>query len=463
MNKKRKREEQSLTPSFITPTKIQRKKISLIETKANKSEENKRRNILSINSPTIEKLEPKIKNNQIKAISTKPNAIALNTIDQLHKQASNKFKDLKKNKNIDYTIILNEVIKIYDLDEIINEYFLTILNDYYISNKENIDNDKTGESNEISELFFKYIFTIGFDKRQLMYTKFDYFQKEELFTEDDRKFFYKEPLDLVFKNFIIELLKISLTIKNDSTKKEPTEYLKDLEALYSRYQFPNSSLKIPIKYGNEELMYMDFIIKFQTAFCTSNEGFYERRFFDYKITTKFLALNFFEDYFSLETYDILSLQYIIFCINTFFLYYDVKKPIIEIIESQINHAFLECSRFLYQDFKEKKAYLKKISAYIKNDVDLDNINEEYLEKNLLIINYNNKEIKINGNNCFFLGNRTRLWKYCNIFRFLQMKFIYIFTKYIIFYPFYISYFFIYFFNWISSITTLKSFLKIFYS
>ena len=42
---------------------------------------------------------------------------------------------MKKNKNIDYTIILNEVIKIYDLDEIINEYFLTILNDYHISNK----------------------------------------------------------------------------------------------------------------------------------------------------------------------------------------------------------------------------------------------------------------------------------------------------------------------------------------
>ena len=58
-----------------------------------------------------------------------------------------------QNENISYKKVYNEVIKIFDLDEEINEYFLDKLNEYYKSNKKEIDSDTTGKSDEISNFF----------------------------------------------------------------------------------------------------------------------------------------------------------------------------------------------------------------------------------------------------------------------------------------------------------------------
>ena len=63
-----------------------------------------------------------------------------------------------------------------------------------------------------------------------------------------------------------------------------------------------------------------------------------------------------------------------------------------------------CSRFLFQKFDEKKEYLKKIKKYIKNEIDLDEVSENYFDKNSLKIEYKEKKIDININDCFFLQN-----------------------------------------------------------
>ena len=396
MKKKRSRQDEILT---FTPTKqFKKDKDIIIPIKLIKSAGNRKKDK---NSKTKKKLNlkqlPSIK------ISIEPFEkikINLNTVEELHNLAINKFNELKKDKNTDYNIILKEVIKIYDLDEDINKFFLNKLREYYLENKDRIDREKTGESNTIASLFFNYIFTLNYDTRGKIAKTYNYFGKNEIFLEKDKQYYDLcfIPLDKVFKNFIRKLFEISSTIKCEKNIKSQEEYEKDLQGLYSNYQFPESSYKIPIKFGNKDLMYLNFIIEFQALFCLDQDTLYKKKFYSYKITSKFLALNFFEEYFLKEDYDLLSIQYILFCLYSFFLYYQYDIN----IDNVINERILICSRFLFQSIKEKRSYLKKLKHYIKKDINYDKIDEDYLSNNLLTIQYKNKTININGNNFYFL-------------------------------------------------------------
>ena len=325
----------------------------------------------------------------------------IKSINELHDEARKKFNELENIKNVNYKTILENVLNIYDLDENINEIFLKQLQKYYLDNKYIVDNSNN-LSDTIAKLFFKFIFTLSHEKRIEIFKIYNYFQKNELFLETDKKYFIKEPLNKVFKNFITDILSISLTIKEENQIKSSQDYLKDLQNIFDKYQFPDASYKIPVKYGNDELMYINFIIKFQ-LFLTFQTGdnIYQNRFFNYDIKTRFLALNFFSDYLESNQYDKLNLLYIIFCLFSFFMYYDMDNQTLEPI---LNVNMFSCSRFMFQKFSEKKAYLKKIKQYIKSEIDFDNIPENYFDKNILKLEYEGKEFDINVNDCYFLEN-----------------------------------------------------------
>ena len=338
----------------------------------------------------------------------KINNVNLKTIHELHQLALSKFNEFQIKEKANYQNLLNKVLTIYDIDETINEYFLAKLNDYYIEHKEEIDKSVDGRSNDLANLFFKYIFTLPFTKRKQIYKLFNYFGDNELFYENDKKYFYDKPIEEVFKNFIRDILNISLTINSDANKSSSKDYLEKLKNTYELYTFPESSYKIPVKFGTDELMYINLITKFQSFLCfEESDNFFQKVFFNYDIKQRFLAFNFFEDYFNFGKYDIKYLQYILFCLNCFFLYYDAE---LFVIEEYIKEAFFQCSRFLYQSWDEKKKKIKEIYMYIVNKIDIDNLTENYFEKNFLLIKYNNKEIKINVKDCFFLGNKDMYLK-----------------------------------------------------
>lgn len=386
-----------------------------IEIKPYKSTEGKKDSIqIKLNIPDYKKenyQEKKVyktlKNIIIKIENN--NQISLKTVEELHLSAKKKFNEIKNDNNINYEYILNKILCIYDLDEEINLFFLNKLDDYYQDKKVDIDNSKDGTSDRLSKLFFDYIYTINFESRKKLFIKFNYFGKNEIFRKSDKKYMYQIPLNQLFRNFIKELLDVSSTIKSDLTKRSSEQYLKDLAKLYSKYIFPDNSFHIPIKYGNEDLMFIHFIDKFQTIFCEDvkrgKSKEIREKFFRYDISTKFLALNCFSDYFSLPNYDILSIQYILFCLHTFFMYYDQKMNLINIV---ISDNFAECSAFLYQSWAKKKEGLKKIKKYIANKINIDDITEDYMKNNYLIIKYCNKEIKIKAENCFFYGDENQI-------------------------------------------------------
>ena len=205
MNMKRERTDklQSATP---VKKKKQSKDSYTIE-KSNNSAENKSN--LSLNlRPRMTKMLAKdskekkslnYKQNKEKAID-----IALKTVEDLHREALDKFDKLKVKKTTNYKDILNQILNIYDLDENINEFFLKKLNDYYQKHKNIIDNDLGDESSDkIAALFLKFILTLSYTKRVPLLHKFNYFGDKELFFKEDKKYFYEEPLDVVFKNFIM--------------------------------------------------------------------------------------------------------------------------------------------------------------------------------------------------------------------------------------------------------------------
>ena len=400
INKKRQREEK-----FICMTPIKKQKIDenvIVETKANKSDDPKERKIERFIEITPTKFKSK-KYKKKQNLFLEDNDFDPYTINELHNLAKKKFLEIQNDSIVDYTIILDEVLSIYDIDETINNFFLQKLKEYYENNKQTIDEDKTGKSDKIANLFFNYIFTLSPEKRKIQYQNYKYFKENEIFTKNDEVFFYYDNLQLVFKTFINELLKISLSIKDNSTKKTSKQYIEELTQLYSKYQFPSFSYKIPIKYGNKELMYIMFIVKLQTIYCVDNKEKDKEIFFKYDIADKFIALNYFKEYFLLKTYDDLAIQYIIFCIYIYFKYNEIQY---HLLQNDIKEQFFICSRFVYQSFEEKKKYLKQIQSYIKNEVNIDDIDQNYLNNHLLKINYNNNEVELNGNDCFFLGNKT---------------------------------------------------------
>ena len=405
MKRKRERKE---TQKYTTPYKKKKKtETSYTLEKSNKSAEDKTKLTLNAKSNMNKIIFPSsceckvVLKNTLKEF--KINNVNLKTIKEFHQMALSKFEEFKLKNKASYENLLNKVLTIYDIDETINEFFLKRLNDYYLEHKEEIDESVDGTSNDLANLFFKYIFTLPFFKRKEMYKMFDYFGDNELFYQNDKKYFYENPITEIFKNFIKDVMDISLTINSESKKSSSNEYLKKLKNIYESYTFPQSSYKIPVKFGNDELMYINLITKFQSFLCfEEGDNIFQKVFFKYDIKQRFLALNFFEDYLNLEKYTIKHLQYILFCLNCFFLYYDAD---LFIIEEYIKEAFYQCSRFLYQNFNEKKKKIKEIYKCINNKIDIDNLTEDYLEKNILLIKYNGKEITINANNCFFLGNK----------------------------------------------------------
>ena len=400
MNKKRNR---SYKDSSFTPNKRRKNTNNLYSNKqANNSAENETKLILK---PQLRKKSKKLplykKAKETFMDIDDINSKTLKTINELHDDALKKFHKLQKSENMNYQTILDNILNIYDLDETINETFLYNLKKYYVNNKSEID-ESDNISDRIANLFFKYIFTLPYEKRINLFNEYNYFKKDELFLEDDRKFFIIKPLEQVFKNFIEEILKISSTVKEVNNTKSSEDYLNDLKDIFKKYQFPNASYKIPVKYGNIELMYINLIIKFQSflAFQT-DDNLYQKTFIKYDIKIRFLALNYFCDYLKLKQYDIINILYIIFCLFSFFLYYDYD---IQLIEKCLEIGMFSCSRFLFQKFDEKKEYLKKIKKYIKNEIDLDEVSENYFDKNSLKIEYKGKKIDININDCFFLQN-----------------------------------------------------------
>ena len=368
--------------------------------KGNKSAENKTKNKLR-DSNDFSK-HPNIKKKPLKESSLEEQTLKIYTIKKLHSLALEKYNKLKKIKDINYKIILDEILnKLYDLDEEINEFFLMRLRQYYIENKKEIDNGDKGESDNIASLFFKYIFTLSSEKRKRINVLYNFFKENELFFKSDMKYFREESFENVFKIFIKNVMEIAKTTESDSPKISEEEYRDRLGKLYENYEFPEASYKIPTKYGNKELIYINFILQFKTILCIQNKGYYEDKFFRFNLAMRLLALTFFKEYFDKKEYDILSVQYIIFSINSLFIYCDVE---VDFIEDNIKKKMFACSRFLYQSFKEKKFYIKQIKEYIKNKINIETIDENYLKNNLLIINYNNKETKIDGYNCYFLGN-----------------------------------------------------------
>ena len=358
---------------------------SLSQNQKIKSQGSKKSNASSINFPKIEKPK-KFRKNKIKflesiIIKLDNNINEIKSIGELHEKALEKYSSLKNIDDIDYKYVLDELIKIFDLDETINELFLKKLYEYYKKNKTSIDNSQTGISNEISHLFFNYIFTVNYKKRMEFYELFNYFGKNELFLDTDKIYFYKEPMEKVFQKFIEGLLKISLTITNKETIKSNDNYLKELSELYSHFQFPDYAFTVPVNFGNQELIYIDFILKLQLIFCVNDNdnNTYKKKFYKYSVTEKFLALNYFSQFLSIKKYDdIKSIQYIIFCLYSFFYYYNSGSYL---LESTIKIQFFICSRFLYQEFEEKKKYLKEIKHLIKSNIDLDKITENFLETN----------------------------------------------------------------------------------
>ena len=409
LNQKRKREDKfSKSLDYIPIKKLKKGENLIIEIKLHKSYDSKKTNKSKNSSKNKSNLLKRKKGKKpMSLLMPEEKSIDLHTIEELHKQALDEFNKCKDNAKINYKMILNNVIKIYDLDENINEFLLIKMRDYYEKNKDTIDQYKDRVSNSIAKLFFNYVFTLGHDKREKIFKLYNnYFKEKELFFPEEIKFFNANPLDIVFKKFIKELFDISLTIKQDSTKKSKIEYENDLKQLFANYQFPDFSFKIPIKFANKELIYLQFILHIKKFLCveiSNNNDIEMKKFYAYEITKRFLAFNYYEEYFSKETYDILSIQYIIFSLFTFFLYCDKDEDFFDL---NIQSKMFLCSRFLYQNMQEKIMYLKEMKKYIKNEINIDNLNEDYLLKNLLLIQYNEKQIKIDVNQCYILGDKN---------------------------------------------------------
>lgn len=148
-------------------------------------------------------------------------------------------------------------------------------------------------------------------------------------------------------------------------------------------------------------MYLHFIINIQTILCYDSNDKNGKIFFKYNIIDKFIAFNYFYHYFQSDNYEIIKVQYIIFCLDVFFRYYNLEKYN---LLSTIKEKFYLCSRFLFQDFNEKKKYLNDLKSYIINDIDINNINEDYFKDHLLKIKYGENTYEINPLECFFVGS-----------------------------------------------------------
>ena len=242
MNQKRKRECSSTSQNPVKKPRIEN---DSSEKKACNSAENENKMTLR-NNPEKDvnlSLSKNILKIPLKTSLKETNSINLSTIEEIHKSAKIKFNEIKHDKNLTYEKILDEVINIYDLDEDINLCFLEKLNQHYKDKKKEIDESTNGQSDDISKLFFKFVFSIKFEKRKKILEDFQYFGENEIFTEKDEKYFYNVSIDVIFRKLIKDLLDLSSTIKSPNTKMTPEIYLEKLDVIFEKYPFPDSSFK----------------------------------------------------------------------------------------------------------------------------------------------------------------------------------------------------------------------------
>jgi len=332
------------------------------------------------------------------------------SIEEIHNEIKTKYNLLNEDtkKKLSYKDIEENFIKFYDLDEEINLFFLEKLNEYYLNNKKTIDNSLDETSDIISEYFFTYIYTLKPEDKKHMMAKFNYFGKNELFDEKDKQFFHEEASEILFNKFIFELLDIS----NISDKNE-NYYLDKLNELYSNYSFPASKTdyKIPVKY-NKEALYIIFILRFQLFLCTNDKGKDKKIIFKYNIKVRIKALNYFRDYLLTKNKEELGIEYIIFCLITFFKYYELYHPFYDLdnLMNQINFNFDLCSRFLYQSYNDKILYINKIKENIINIKEYNNyiINNKCFNNFIIKIKYEDKIYQFYPEDHFYYGDSINI-------------------------------------------------------
>ena len=334
-------------------------------------------------------------------------SIILKSIGEIHNQIKQKYNSLSPadKQKISYKDIETNYIKFYDLDEEINLFFLEKLNEYYLSNKGPIDNSLDKTSDTISENFFTFVYTLKPEDKKYMMKKFsNYFGENELFEKKDKIYFHEEPSEILLNNFINELLDIS----NINDKSEEY-YLEKLNALFKRYSFPasKSDYKIPVKY-NKEALNIIFILRFQLFLCTDDKETDKTIFFQYNIKIRIKAFNYFRDYLLSKNKESLGIEYILFCLITFFKYYELyySTDDLKYLTNQIVLNFDLCSHFLYQSFNDKILYIEKIKDYIINIDEYNNyITNNKCPKNIIIkIKYKGTIYEFNPEHHYFYGD-----------------------------------------------------------
>ena len=236
--------------------------------------------------------------------------IPIHTIQELHENALKLFYE---KKYIGFEEFEKNIISIYDLDENINYEYLTLLNRYYLNNKEAIDKDEKGLSDKIAKNFYTYIFTLNYDDRLKIYDIYQFFKHNEIF-ENDEKYFYKEKMKFVFRELINKLIQLE-------NIDEPYTSYNDLIAEYSIPETKNKNL-IPAIFGNEEFRYTTYIALLGSIIniskiSASNEGAKNELIRQY-----ISSIVLFKDYLVLapDKYDDEYIRYILFCIITVFFY-----------------------------------------------------------------------------------------------------------------------------------------------
>ena len=319
----------------------------------------------------------------INDLNTKEIKYEINTVQELHDLAKNRFK--KKVYN-DYEKLEKDVINIYDIDETINFEYLKLLNAHYKKNKDEIDSDTMGLSDEIANNFYTYIFTLDFKDRMEIYKISPFFGENEIFEKEER-YFFKAPMKNVFRQMINEILQLE-------DEEKPQEKYNEI---IDNYGIPKQKKKnlIPAIFGNEEYRYTNYITHIGSILNLIPDSEKNENINEY-IQQIIIAICTFKDYLLLDEneYQEENIRYIIFCIESIFSY----SKNLNILKKNINSNLYKYAKFLFETIDIKREKLKKISKYIKNkDFKLDEIDND----TEIIIEYNQKKYKFKVSDHYF--------------------------------------------------------------
>lgn len=211
-----------------------------------------------------------------------------------------------------FTSKISKINIIYDIDETINFEYLKLLNAHYKKNKDEIDSDTMGLSDEIANNFYTYIFTLDFKDRMEIYKISPFFGKNEIFEKEER-YFFKAPMKNVFRQMINEILQLE-------DEEKPHE--KYNEIIYN-YGIPTQKKKnlIFAVFGNEEYRYTNYITHIGSIINLIPDSGKNENINEY-IQQIIIAICTFKDYLLLDEneYQEENIRYIIFCIESIFSY-----------------------------------------------------------------------------------------------------------------------------------------------